>query len=223
MKFILTGASGFVGGEVLAQCRRNPAISSIVVLTRRPLPERVTADPKVQAIVMKDFKIYSTETAKQLEGADACIWSMGARAAVPEVEIEYPLAFARAMAVTRTPHDKPFRYVYCSGVMAERDQSKSLWLFQSVRHIKGAAENSMIAFADEHKGRWETYIMKPATVLRSEGDVLKSMVAVWGTVRVNELAAAMIDIVSQGCQEQTFLNAEIVSRGTAALYASGNS
>ncbi|KAJ7504307.1 hypothetical protein B0H11DRAFT_2349828 [Mycena galericulata] len=215
MKFILTGATGFVGGEVLAQCRRNPAISSIVVLTRRPLPESIAADPKVQGIVLKDFKTYPDEIVQQIVGADACIWALGARAVVPEVEIDYPLALARAVMSTRTTHPKPFRYIYCSGMFAERDQSKALWFSQELRRIKGAAENSIIAFAEEaeNQGRWETYVAKPAMVLRAEGDILKHIGSslLFGTVRVNELAAAMIDVVTNGSKEQTLLNEEIIS------------
>ncbi|KAJ7043696.1 hypothetical protein C8F04DRAFT_1072994, partial [Mycena alexandri] len=202
---ILTGATGFVGSEVLAQCRRNPAISSIVVLTRRPLPDPIAADPKVQAIVLKDFNSYPADVVKQLEGADACIWSLGARVAIPEVEIDYPLALARAIAPTRTSQQTPFRYIYCSGMFAERDQTKPLWVSQTNRRVKGAAETSMIEFAEqeENKGRWETYIGIGSSLI--------------GTIRVNELAAAMIDIVSRGNKEQTFHNAEIISTGRAAL------
>ncbi|KAJ7714361.1 hypothetical protein B0H16DRAFT_1899112 [Mycena metata] len=220
MKFILTGTTGFVGGEVLAQCRRNPAISSIVVLTRRPLPDPIVADPKVQTIVLKDFKSYPADVVKQLEDADACIWTLGARVAIPEVEIDYPLAFARAIAPTRTSQQTPFRYIYCSGILAERDQTKPLWVSPTNRRVKGAAENSMIEFEEQNKGRWETYIVKPALIRAPEGDILKSIRAylmLIGTVRVNELAAAMIDIVSRGNKQQTFLNAEIISTGQAAL------
>jgi nucleoside-diphosphate-sugar epimerase len=78
MKIILTGTTGFIGSEVLAQCLRTPAITSIVVLSRRPLPETVSADGKVQVIVMKDFKTYPEAVIKQLEGADACIWYLPA-------------------------------------------------------------------------------------------------------------------------------------------------
>ncbi|KAJ6591485.1 hypothetical protein DFH09DRAFT_974577 [Mycena vulgaris] len=220
MKIILTGSTGFVGGEVLAQCLRNPLITSIIVLSRRPLPDNLSADTKVQVIVMKDFKIYSEETVKQLESADACIWSMGTTEAIPELEIDYPLAFARAFAPTLAGQQKPFRYLHTSGVLAENDQTKSLLFLQEGRRIKGAAENELIAFAKEkvHEGRWETYIVKPAMVLHTQGDLLKRMGGyLLGTVKVNELAAVMIEVVSNGNQEQILLNAEIVSRGKALV------
>jgi hypothetical protein len=77
-----------------------------------------------------------SQSESQLPGVLTDTRALGARAAVPEVEIDYPLALARAITATRAPGQKPFRYVYCSGVAAERDQSKSLWFAQSVRHIK---------------------------------------------------------------------------------------
>ncbi|KAJ7504311.1 hypothetical protein B0H11DRAFT_1981622 [Mycena galericulata] len=204
MKIILAGATGFIGTEVLAQCLRNPVITSIVVLSRRPLPGIISAHPdKVHVIVMKDFKAYSTEAVKQLEGADACIW-----------------AFARAFAPTLAGQEKPFRYMHTSGVLAERDQSKSLLFLQEGRRIKGTAETEMIAFAKQevNQGHWETFIVKPAMVLHKEGDVLKRLGGVLlGTVQVDQLAAVMIDVVSNGNKEQTLRNPEIVEKGKALL------
>ncbi len=72
MKIVLTGATGFVGAEVLQQCLANPAISSIVSLSRRPLDS--VSDPKLKVVVLKDFTVYDGEVMKELEGAEACIW-----------------------------------------------------------------------------------------------------------------------------------------------------
>lgn len=72
MKIILTGATGFIGAEVLQQCLANPAIDSIVSLSRRPLD--AIADPKLKVVVLKDFTVYDEEVMKALEGAEACIW-----------------------------------------------------------------------------------------------------------------------------------------------------
>jgi nucleoside-diphosphate-sugar epimerase len=74
MKVILTGVTGFIGSEVLAQCREDPKITSIIALTRRPLPESITKDPKIEEIIMEDFTVYSEEVVEKMESADACIW-----------------------------------------------------------------------------------------------------------------------------------------------------
>jgi len=74
MKVILTGSTGFIGSEVLRQCREDKRITGIVALTRRPLDEEVEKDEKVEVVEMKDFNVYSEETLEKMEGADACIW-----------------------------------------------------------------------------------------------------------------------------------------------------
>jgi nucleoside-diphosphate-sugar epimerase len=74
MKVILTGVTGFIGSEILTQCQQDPTITSIIALTRRPLSETISKDPKVEAIVMEDFNTYSDEVVEKMEGADACIW-----------------------------------------------------------------------------------------------------------------------------------------------------
>ena len=73
MKIILTGNTGFAGGEILAQCLRDVDITSIIVLSRRDLPKPIN-DPRLKVIIMKDFKVYPEDVVDQLQGADACIW-----------------------------------------------------------------------------------------------------------------------------------------------------
>lgn len=74
MKVILSGATGFIGGEVLNQALAHPTITSLVCLTRRALPERASSNPKLKVIVLTDFLTYTPEILSQLEGAESCIW-----------------------------------------------------------------------------------------------------------------------------------------------------
>ena len=73
MKVVITGATGFVGQEVLKQCIDNSSITSIVVLSRRQLPEPVTS-PKVKVLVLDNFMEYSPSTLSELQGTHACLW-----------------------------------------------------------------------------------------------------------------------------------------------------
>jgi uncharacterized protein YbjT (DUF2867 family) len=73
MKVILLGSTGYIGKEVLNQCLENPAITSIIALSRRDLPEAV-AHSKLAVVIIKDFKLYPDSVSEQLKGADACIW-----------------------------------------------------------------------------------------------------------------------------------------------------
>ena len=74
MKVILTGATGFIGGEVLHQCLQNPSITSLVTLSRRNLPNIAAKNPKLKVVVLKDFMNYSDDVLQDLAGAEACIW-----------------------------------------------------------------------------------------------------------------------------------------------------
>jgi len=74
MKVILTGSTGFIGREVIEQCIKNPSITSIVALSRRQLPESLTASPKVQVVIVDDYISYTPATLQAIQGADACIW-----------------------------------------------------------------------------------------------------------------------------------------------------
>jgi hypothetical protein len=52
------------------------------------------------------------------------------------LELQYPKAFADAIAPTLAAHDKDFRYVHLTGATVERDQTKALWLKSDVRKVK---------------------------------------------------------------------------------------
>lgn len=53
-----------------------------------------------------------------------------------ELEISFPAAFTKAMTQSWTARNKPFRYVHCSGILAEKDQTKTLWFMQEDRRAK---------------------------------------------------------------------------------------
>jgi len=71
MKIILTGATGRIGGAALQSALSNPAITSVVVLSRRDIDVQ---HAKLQTIIKKDYTQYSAEELTQIEGAEACIW-----------------------------------------------------------------------------------------------------------------------------------------------------
>lgn len=74
MKIILTGTTGFIGTETLQQCLTNPSITSIIALSRRPLPDSLTGGPKLKVVILKDFLSYPDSVLQDIKGAQACIW-----------------------------------------------------------------------------------------------------------------------------------------------------
>jgi hypothetical protein len=80
MKLIVTGATGFVGSEVIRQALRNSAITKVVALARKPVLPPSDAGPdadttKLQSVLLEDWvSPYSEAVKDHLKGADGCIW-----------------------------------------------------------------------------------------------------------------------------------------------------
>lgn len=79
----------------------------------------------------------------------------------------------------------------------------------------------MITFAENielHKGLWSTFIVKPSKVLKKQNSLIPWFnFCAMGFVKVDEMAAAMIDIARNGSEEQIAQNPEIVMRGRSVL------
>ncbi|KAL2798612.1 hypothetical protein BJX66DRAFT_333976 [Aspergillus keveii] len=147
MKIILTGTTGFVGTEVLAQALANPHITSLIVLSRKPLPESITANQKVTVKVLDDFLTYPDSLLDELEGAEGCIWTLGlatspSLALYRKINHEYTLAaldaFSRIRPAPGKLAPKPFHFVYCSGAAAVRDpkRTKTVWFMGDMRRVR---------------------------------------------------------------------------------------
>ncbi|RAH65697.1 putative nucleoside-diphosphate-sugar epimerase [Aspergillus aculeatinus CBS 121060] len=232
MKIILAGTTGLVGQEVLTQCLAHPSITSILVLSRRELPNNIT-HPKLQVHRMQDqdFLSYADpQLAASLPGATACIWTLGvppSRASADEeasrrVTLEYTsqaaVAFNEAFTASLAGPGREeapsaagsrFRFVYFSGGMAERDQTKSLWVTAGYRRLRGQAENIFLEFQAGHSTTFESYIMRPGMVLSRQGTLADRVRSLAPSVRVDVLARAAVDLAVQGHSEKIWENAQI--------------
>lgn len=76
MKIVIGGSSGFVGTELIRQALSNPAITSIVGLSRREtsLPPSTAGAEKLKSVVCDNFESYSDSVKRELHDVDACIW-----------------------------------------------------------------------------------------------------------------------------------------------------
>jgi uncharacterized protein YbjT (DUF2867 family) len=135
MRLILTGATGFAGGEVLRQALADASVSQVAVLARRPSG---AAHPKLREIILSDFLDYSSV---DLRGYDACVWCLGvSQSAVDEAQYvkitcDYTLSAATAM-FSANPE---FRFCFVSGRGADpEEQSKRLF-----GRIKGRTERKL--------------------------------------------------------------------------------
>ena len=76
MHLILTGATGLVGAACLDIMLKDPAITKISILSRKPV---VQADghAKADVIIHNDMAVYDAETLEKLKGAEGCVWAIG--------------------------------------------------------------------------------------------------------------------------------------------------
>jgi uncharacterized protein YbjT (DUF2867 family) len=72
-KLLITGVTGRIGSQVLAQALRLPSVSSVIALSRRPLSDTVRHN-RLEVVVLEDFTSYSADVIAKLSSADGCIW-----------------------------------------------------------------------------------------------------------------------------------------------------
>jgi nucleoside-diphosphate-sugar epimerase len=208
VKVILTGATGFVGAEVLRQLFVHADVSAVTVLTRRPLS---VTHPKLTAVLHDDFAAYDDQLLASLADHGACIWTLGGKASdfdspadYERVTHRFTLAFARGVA----SHEQPFSFCCLSGMGADPTESSRLPWERMTRHLKGRTERDLAALSTEHPG-FSSYAFRPGGILPVDGSPLvQRLLAPW-VVRVDVLAAAMMHVAMRGHRLRTIENAEI--------------
>ena len=215
MKVVLSGSTGFIGGEIFTQCLNHPSITSILILTRRD-PGDLASNPKAKVIIIQDFTSYDEATINELKSADAAIWCMGTYTGSEKVDIEYPLKFIEAIK-TRPPGSTPLRYVHLGGAFTEPpakegQKERSLWFFANGRRVRGAAEARVLECAqDGPQSGFTVYVVKPGGVLSKGNAFIQRWI--FGdslSIGINELGATMVDLAVHGNEEKVFNNPKII-------------
>lgn len=224
MKIILCGATGFIGNQLLEDLIKHNYVSHILVLTRHQIDRRYAIHDKVTQIIHEDFSTYPDYILDKLASyqPEGCIWALGGRSMASfknkdeaeKVWIHYPLqaamSFSRSLATRLDPsadprkYKFPFRFVFMSAWGAEHDQSRSLWLWNDSRKIKGAAEKALFDVADncekvQGKKCFEVVALRPGTVI-SKGDAISTIMteAVSPSIAVDRLSKSAIKVAMEG-------------------------
>lgn len=222
MKIIISGATGHIGSGILARCLEHPSVTSILVLTRRDIPD-LASNPKAEVIIVNDFTAYEPAVIDKLRTADAALWCLGTSHGNERVDIAFPLAFIEIIK-TRAAGSKPFRYIQLSGALTEPpppkgEQPRSLWFFANGRRVRGAMEAEVIKTTEgDPSGSFTVYLVKPGGVLRDNwAFVQKWILGDNMGIVLGELSAAMVDLAVQGNDQKLFSNRELIKHGRAVL------
>jgi nucleoside-diphosphate-sugar epimerase len=193
MKIILTGATGFVGSEVLAQLLLRDEVDAVTCLTRRPL---TVTSPKLRTVLHEDFTSYPDDLARELATHNALIWALGGKAsdeADPAVyeRITCTTTIACATAIAQRLTD-PFRFGYLSGMGADPSETATFPWQRMTRHLKGRTERSLETLTEQYRD-FRATCYRPAGILpKSTSGLVDTMLAPIA-VRVDRLALAMIE------------------------------
>ena len=213
MNIILTGATGFAGGEVLRQALDDPGIDQVLVLTRRPVG---VTHPKLKEAVLETFVDYS---GVELNGHDACIWCLGisqtkvSEADYIHITCDYAVAAARAM----TDANPELRFCFLSGRGADQTEDATA-LFG---RIKGRTER-LLSEVSRNTFSFRPGYIRPTEVTGPRKDVARFFAPLGHVISIfsedfgvdcDQLAKCMLDVAKNGADEHLFTNAMIRSWG----------
>ncbi|KAF1981762.1 hypothetical protein K402DRAFT_341775 [Aulographum hederae CBS 113979] len=228
MKLILSGVTGFIGHQVLVQALLSPeSITSIIVLSRRVLPDSCPKDPRITTLVLSDadFLSYPPSVLSKLHGASACIWALGIKLADAEahkrVTVDYTAAAARAFAALSPPEGSAkFRFLFLSGALAVSDPDARVLFLDDMRKLKGEGEKQVMEIAKENSRVFEAVVARPGMVhalgLSLTGILMALLPGDMAGVKVDTLADALVGAAVEGWEEvgnKTWSNGELVRRG----------
>lgn len=114
-------------------------------------------------------------------------------------------------------NSKPFRFVYFSGSVAERDPSKKPLVMGDYLLLRGDAENKILAYAQQNPGKAEACIAKPGFIYSPDkhnavvGKVVGLGAAVlgFGNIDVRDLVAGLLGQVVDGFEKDTLMPADL--------------
>ncbi|KAH8807463.1 hypothetical protein F5884DRAFT_899859 [Xylogone sp. PMI_703] len=239
MKVIIAGATGFVGTDLVHRALSNTAITSVVALARREVavPQNTTPEQakKLKPVVCENFESYSEKVKQELSGAAACIWVIAitpsrsktmAWEEVRKICLDYTLTGLETISQLQRDHAKePFRFIYVSGIKAERDQTKKPLILGGYTLMRGEVENRVLEYAKKSGGSVSACVAKPGLIdgPGRTGMIMTALQTVGTTiiglprVGVSEVSATLLDQAVNGFEKETLLNEDLVRIGRSVL------
>lgn len=226
-KIVIAGANGFIGTELIDQCLKHMFIKHIYCLVRHELPTKYSTHAKITQVQHDDFNDLPDHLFERFKGwgVGACIWCVGNPKIASyknleeaqKVGIQYPIQAAEKFAKFCAPEYMetqtgknivPFRFIFMSIWGAERNQFKSLWIWNDSRKIKGAAEKGLFDIMEscqviDNKRCLEVTAMRAGAFIKG-GDGVGTIVAMGAApcIAVDRLARSTIKLCLDGDSEK---------------------
>lgn len=160
MNILLTGASGMIGESALNECLASPAVSRVLIISRRPLGRE---HHKLTEVLHKDFTDFAplreTITAFQ---PDACFHCMGVSSVGMDEEKYTRLTYNVAVSLTDEVYaaNPNAAFIYVSGAGSDAtEQGSTMWA-----RVKGKTENLVL-----NRGFRDAYAFRIGAVIPQKG------------------------------------------------------
>ncbi len=155
MKIILTGATGMIGEGILIECLKDPRVSEILSVSRRPSGK---THPKLKEYTVPEF-LDLPENDPILAGYDACFFCAGVSSVGMEKPLYEKITYDTTMAFAKAIGNQPqLSFVYVSGSGTDRTEKGRLhWA-----RVKGKVENDLMKLAFKQAFGFRIGMMIPA-------------------------------------------------------------
>lgn len=191
MKIVLTGATGFVGAEVLNQLIADPSVDQVTCVVRRDTGSKAA---KVRTIILNDFTSYDSELAADLANHAGCIWTLGGKVSdlgpgeFEKITTSFTLSFAESVSKKLT---LPFRFCYLSGMGADPTETVKIPWEKLTRHAKGRTEKRLEQ-TTKQQTLFQATAFRPAGILPKDLNKVAYFLLSPIAIRVETLCKAMI-------------------------------
>ncbi|MEE9464919.1 MAG: NAD-dependent epimerase/dehydratase family protein [Candidatus Neomarinimicrobiota bacterium] len=216
LKVIVLGSTGMVGEGVLHECLKHPAVSSVLVINRRPCG---VAHDKLTEIIHADFHDLSAIEG-QLAGYDACYFCLGITSLLTKEadyrRVTFDLTMHVAQILARL--NRSMTYCYVSGAGTDSTKQRgSMWV-----RVKGETEAALLALPYKGAYMFRPGYIQPTRGLRNTYTIYKLLAPfypLWRTLfpravcTLEDIGLAMIHVTRVGGEKRLLECEDITELG----------